>query len=132
MAQDKHTIRHFISEPITIHFEKPPLHTKKPHCPDRFNWRGEDWIITACLAEWVDYTRRGRMAKNMQPQHAQAASQRGSWGVGRIYFDVQSKQESSRNQASRLFRLYFDRAPTDASDRTGHWVLLAELTQVED
>ena len=132
MAQDKRTVNHFISEPITVHFVKPPSHTKKPHCPDQFNWRGEEWIITACLAEWVDYTRRGRMAKNMQPQHAQVASQRGSWGVGRFYFDVRSLQEGYHNQAGCLFRLYYDRAPQDASDRTGHWVLLAELTRAED
>jgi hypothetical protein len=132
MTQDKHIASHFISEPITIHFVEPPIHTKKPHCPDRFNWRGEEWIITACLAEWVDYTRRGRMAKNMQAQHAQVASQHGSWGVGRFYFDVQSLQEGSHTQADRFFRLYYDRAPQDASDRTGRWVLLAELIQAED
>jgi hypothetical protein len=132
MSQDKYTLNHFISEPITIHFVKPPSHTKKPHCPDRFNWRGDEWIITTCLAEWVDYTRRGRMAKNMQPQHGRVASLRGSWGVGRFYFDVRSTKAGSRTQASRLFRLYYDRAPQDASDRTGHWVLLAELAQVED
>ena len=132
MAQDNHPISHFISEPITIQFVKPPIHIKKPHCPDRFNWRGGNWIITACLAEWVDYSRRGRMAWNMQPKHAKTASQRGSWGVGRFYFDVRSTQEGCRTQACRIFRLYYDRAPQDASDRTGHWVLLAELTQVED
>ena len=132
MAQDKRIVKHFISEPITVSFEKPPIHIKKPHCPDRFIWRGEEWIITACLAEWVDYTRRGRMARNMQPQHAKTASQRGSWGVGRFFFDVQSILEGRRTQTSCNFRLYYDRASQDASDRTGLWVLLAELTQTED
>jgi hypothetical protein len=132
MAQDKRTVKHFISEPITVHFERPPIRIKKPHCPDRFNWRGEEWIITACLSEWVDYARRGRMARNMQPQHAKTASQRGSWGVGRFFFDVRSIQEGCRAQASFDFRLYYDRSPQDASDRTGQWVLQAELIQDKD
>lgn len=64
------------------------------------------------------------MAKNMQPQHDRVARERGSWGVGRYYFDVQTEND-------RCFRLYYDRAPSDATDRTGQWILLAELTQAE-
>jgi hypothetical protein len=62
------------------------------------------------------------MAKNMQPQHAEIATQRGSWGVGKFFFDVQTSKEE-------YFRIYYDRAPKDAADRVGHWVLLAELTK---
>jgi len=60
------------------------------------------------------------MARNMQPQHAEAASQHGSWGVGRFYFEV-------KTDTCQYFRLYYDRAPKDALDRDGHWVLLAEI-----
>lgn len=121
MTHQKHEIKHFISEPIQVSFTSLPAHAKKPHCPDRFTWRDEDWIITTCLSEWSDFSRRGRMARNMQPQHAQVASECGSWGVGRFYFDV-------RTHTGRCFRLYYNRAPIDAGDRTGEWVLLAELS----
>lgn len=125
MTLQKREIRHFISEPIQVNFTSPPAHAKKPHCPDQFTWQDQEWIITTCLSEWSDFSRRGRMAKNMQPQHAQVASERGSWGVGRFYFDV-------RTHTERCFRLYYNRAPSDAADRTGEWVLLAELTGSAD
>lgn len=125
MKLQKHPVHKFISEPIVVHFSTPPTFSKKPPCPDRFDWGNEVFIITTCLAEWTDFTRRGRMARNMQPQHAQIASERGSWGVGRFYFDVLT-------ETNRCFRLYFDRAPADAADRTGAWVLLAELSLSEE
>lgn len=131
MANRKPKLINFIAEPIKVQFSSPPAHMKKPHCPDRFFWRDEEWCIIACISEWKDFSRRGRMAKNMQPQHAQVASERGSWGVGRFYFDVLSKLEGSNTQNRRCFRLYYDRAPLDATDRTGHWVLLAEIEQIE-
>ncbi len=62
------------------------------------------------------------MAQNMQPQHARRAEKLGSWGVGRFYFEIQTIQ-------NRFFRIYYDRAPEDASDRHGHWFLLAELEE---
>lgn len=120
MAEEKRVYKQFISEEVTVQYTSPPAQLKKPHCPDGFTWREDLFTITACLAEWQDFTRRGRMAKNMQPQHAQIASQRGSWGVGRFYFDVQTHN-------NRCFRLYYDRAPADAADRAGSWILLAEL-----
>jgi hypothetical protein len=132
MANKKPKLKSFISEPVSVDFSSPPAHAKKPHCPDRFYWRDEAWHIIACISEWKDFSRRGRMAKNMQPQHAQVASERGSWGVGRFYFDVQAIRERSHTQNSRCFRLYYDRAPEDATERTGQWILLAELTQAEE
>lgn len=111
---------HFISEPITVTFVTIPAHTKTPPCPKEFFWRGDQYSIIQCIHEWHDFERRGRMARNMQPQHAAQAEKRGSWGVGRFYFEVQTEDE-------RYFRLYYDRSPKDASDREGHWVLLAEL-----
>ncbi len=124
MANKKTKPINFIAEPITVQFSSPPAHMKSPPCPDGFVWRDQELSIIACLSEWKDYSRRGRMAKNMQPQNARVASKRGSWGVGRFYFDVQTLNQ-------RCFRLYYDRAPLDAADRMGHWVLLAEIAQIE-
>lgn len=115
----------FIAEDITVHFDSPPAFSRKPHCPDRFTWGAQTFTVNKCLSEWKDYRRRGRMARNMQPQHAKVASQRGSWGVGRFYFEVQT-------ECGRFFRLYYDRAPEDAFDRSGYWILLAELKKAED
>lgn len=125
MKTHKLQVKHFISEDILAHFDTSPLHRKSPHCPNAFTWRGERKMVTKCLAEWKDFTRKGRMARNMQPQHAAVASRRGSWGVGRFYFDVET-------DTGACFRIYYDRAPKDASDREGHWVVLAELDQEKD
>jgi len=124
MSHQDWIVKGFISEPIQVQYTSPPAYSKKPHCPERFTWNGVEWQITTCLSEWVDFSRRDRMAINMQPQHARIATQRGSWGVGRFYYDVQTN-------TGRNFRLYYDRAPADATDRHGHWVLLAELQQAE-
>lgn len=110
----------FIGEPITVEFDEPPLLQKKPGCPNAFFWDGERYPIVEKLAEWHDYRRRGRMARNMSPAHAAIASQRGSWGVGRDYFRV-------RAACGRVFDLYYDRAPQDAGDRMGSWFLFREL-----
>jgi hypothetical protein len=81
--------------------------------------------VSAKLAEWSDFTRRGRMARNMQPQHAAVASGRGSLGVGRFFFRV-------RADSGQLFDLYYDRAIKDASHRKGAWYLYRELSIQED
>lgn len=111
---------HFIDEPIAVAFEQPPAFSKRPHCPNAFDWRGEQHAVAETLSEWGDYRRRGRFASNMQPEHAALAAQRGSWGVGRFYFRV-------RTTEGRIFDLYYDRAPRDHMDRTGSWVLYREL-----
>jgi hypothetical protein len=110
----------FITEAVTVHFDQPPLLEKKPGAPDAFIWRGENFQVAEVLSEWVDNTRRGRMARNMQPQHASVASRRGSWGVGLYYFRVRTTNE-------RFFDLYYDRAPKDADRRKGEWYLYQEL-----
>lgn len=110
----------FIAEPIEVNFDQPPVLEKKPGCPDAFVWRGERYLVLEMLSEWSDYRRRGRMAKNMQPQHAARATQRGSWGVGRHYFRV-------RVESGQIFELYYDRAPQDADRRKGSWTLLREV-----
>jgi hypothetical protein len=110
----------FIGEAIKVEFDQPPLLEKKPDCPDRFTWHDIVYQITAVLSEWHEYGRRGRMADNMSPAHAAAASQRGSWGVGRFYFRVRVK-------GGQIFDLYYDRAPKSVDDRKGSWFLYREL-----
>lgn len=110
----------FIGEAIRVEFDKAPLFSKKPDCPDRFIWREETFAIVEILEEWRDYRRRGRMADNMRPEHAAVAEQRGSWGVGRYYFRV-------RTDNGRIFELYYDRTPKDADQRSGAWFLTREM-----
>jgi hypothetical protein len=116
---------HFIGEPIEVQFDAVPLLEKKPTLPDRFTWRNQEYNIVEKLGEWVDYKRKGRMSRNMQPAHATTAERRGSWGVGRFYFRV-------RVEAGRIFELYYDRAPRDAARRKGAWFLYRELGQVNE
>jgi hypothetical protein len=110
----------FVAEPIEVHFDRPPALEKKPGCPDAFTWRGEICRIVEKLSEWHDYARRGRMARNMQPQHGAVASGRGSWGVGRDYFRV-------RVESGQVFDIYYDRAPKGAEARKGTWFLYREV-----
>lgn len=109
----------YIGEPITVEFDRPPLFSKRPHCPDRFIWAGETFHVAEVLGQNTDFGRRGRMADNMQEAHARHAQQVGSWGVGRYAFDV-------RTSDGRRFQLYYDRAPRNADDRTGNWFLRLE------
>jgi len=109
----------FIDEPIEVVFNELPMLEKSPNCPSAFVWRGVVWNVQEMLATWQDYRRRGRFARNMRPEHAATASRRGSWGVGRFYFQV-------RVENGRVFDLYYDRAPEGAGDRKGHWFLLGE------
>jgi hypothetical protein len=116
--------RRFIGEPIQAEFSGQPSLSKRAGCPDAFTWRGERFAVTEMLAEWHDYSRRGRMADNMTPAHAQAASRRGSRGVGRDYFTVQTP-------GGRVFTIYYDRAPRSASEQSGEWWLLNEEVEHE-
>jgi hypothetical protein len=113
----------FISKPVEVQFEKQPIHPKKPGCPDRFVWEGLTYQVTEKLGEWKDFSRKGRMAHNMTPEHAEVAAHRGSWGVGRFYFRV-------RTDKDQIFDIYYDRAPKDADDRTGDWFLFRELKEL--
>lgn len=111
---------HFIGEEIEVRFDKAPMLEKKPGCPQGFNWRETDHQIVEMLSEWHDYSRKGRMARNMQPQHAEVAKGRGSWGVGRDYYRVQT-------DAGQVFDIYYDRAPKGVDKRKGAWFLFREL-----
>ncbi|MHB8112227.1 MAG: DUF6504 family protein [Bellilinea sp.] len=109
----------FIDEPIDVQFDSPPLLEKSPPCPQGFIWQSETFRIVELLAEWKDFRRRGRMGRNMIPPHLSRAERIGSWGVGRFFFRV-------RTEGGRIFEIYFDRAPADAGDRKGSWVLFGE------
>lgn len=111
---------HFIDEAILVEFDLPPAREKSPICPNRFVWQGQTYAINEMLAEWSDFTRRGRAARNMRPSHAAAAADRGSLGVGRFFFRV-------RIASGQIFDLYYDRAPKDAAHRKGEWFLYREL-----
>ncbi len=112
----------FIAEEIDVIFATPPLYEKKPGCPDAFVWQEESYEIVELLSAWQDYHRRGKMAHNMRPSHAAAATRRGSWGVGRSYFRV-------RTGSGQIFELYYDRAPRGIDDRSGAWYLYKELAE---
>jgi hypothetical protein len=111
---------HFYDEPIKVRFDVAPAREKTPPCPDGFTWNGRDYRILEKLAEWSDFTRRGKSARNMRPSHAAVASGRGSLGVGRFYFRV-------RVDGGQIYDIYYDRAPQDADRRKGQWFLYREL-----
>ena len=111
----------FIEEPIEPRFNTPPLLDKKPGSPDAFIWKGTLYPIIEVLKEWVDYRRKGRMARNMMPTHAATAERRGSWGVGVFYFRV-------RTANGQIFDIYYDRAPKDVDHRKGEWFIFQELS----
>jgi hypothetical protein len=115
----------FIGDPIEVMFDREPLLEKKQGCPARFRWQGEDFKVVEMLREWHDYARKGRFARNMQPQHAAVAKSRGSWGVGRDFFTVCTNSD-------RIFTIYFDRAPRDAFTHSSGWFLLEELSILPD
>jgi hypothetical protein len=110
----------FIGEPIEVTFTQPPELEKKPVSPSAFHWRDVNYQVTSVISEWVDYARRGRMAKNMQPAHLSTARKRGSWGVGQFYFRVLTAE-------GKIFDLYYDRAPRSVDDRKGAWFIDREL-----
>jgi len=110
----------FISHPIEVEFDKPPVLSKKPHAPSAFVWQGQRYQVQQLLAQWSDFERKGDMARNMQPAHLQTAAARGSWGVGRFYFRLQTSQQQA-------FDVYYDRAPEEAGDRAGRWFLWRSL-----
>ena len=117
---DTFTPIHFIGEEIRVQFNKPPDRQKTPSCPDGFIWKDNSYIVTGKLSEWVDFTRRGRMARNMRPTHLSVAAERGSLGVGRLYFRVMV-------DSGQFFDLYYDREIRDVDDRLGHWFIYCEL-----
>jgi hypothetical protein len=123
MSDDKWVPSAFILEEIQVFFQHDPLLSKKPGAPDGFIWHEGRHTVQAVLRSWFSFGRRARMEKNMRPTHLETAARRGSWGVGRYYFRV-------RIEDGRVFDLYYDRAPKDADDRSGHWFIWRELTEM--
>jgi len=123
MNKDYKPLR-FIGEQIEVEFDKPPLYSKKPGCPDRFIWKKNTYLILEKLAEWQDYSRSGDMIHNMRPANLSKALRRGSWGVGKYYFRVQVIND-------QIFELYYDRAPKDVENRLGGWFLDREMERTD-
>ncbi len=111
---------HFLDKPIEPVFDSPPAREKAPDCPNGFTWDGKTYRVLELLSAWTDFTRRGRMAKNMQPEHAAVASNRESLNVGRYYFRV-------KVDSDQIFDIYYDRAMKNVDDRKGQWVVYREL-----
>ncbi len=111
---------HFLDQPIEVIFKIPPVREKAPHCPDAFVWEGKAYHVIEKLSEWSDYKRRGKMAHNMRPSHAEAASDRGSLNVGRFYFRV-------KVDTGQTFDLYYDHAMKSLDDRKGRWFIYREM-----
>jgi hypothetical protein len=111
---------HFFDEHIEVIFDVPPLREKSPTCPNGFVWDGKTYRVLESLSEWTDFTRRGKMAKNMRPAHAEVASTRGSLNVGRFYFRV-------KVDSGQVFDIYYDRAIKNLDARKGEWFVYREL-----
>ena len=119
MAENYQAI-HFYDQPIEPIFDTPPAREKSPDCPNGFIWEDRTYRITEMLSSWTDFKRRGRMARNMQPAHAEVASTRGSLNVGRFYFRVLV-------DTAQIFDIYYDRAMKSVDQRKGGWYLYREL-----
>ncbi len=114
----------FIAEQIEPEFPTGPTLEKKPGLPSAFHWRGERYEVVRLLSEWHDYERRGRTARNMRPEHAERARLRGSRGVGRDYYRVETP-------GGRFFEIYYDRAPRSVTDSKGAWYVFREIALPE-
>jgi hypothetical protein len=68
----------FIGEEIEVGFNKLPLFSKEPSCPDTLIWREKLFNISELLNTWRDFQRHGRMEHNMQPDHDARARLKGS------------------------------------------------------
>ena len=127
---------HFYDHPIEPIFDTPPAREKSPDCPDGFIWDEKTYRVLEMLSSWSDFTRRGKMARNMRPAHAAVASSRGSLNVGRFYFRVRVALSSSLIVSpwgtagqSQVFDIYYDRAMKNVDDRKGQWFVYRELEE---
>lgn len=115
----------FIDEEIIVQFDQPLELIKRPRVPDRFQWQETTFGVLEVISEGFDFSRKGRMGRNMRPENLRKAERTGSWGVGRYNFRV-------RVTGDRIFDLYYDRASKNVSDRSGHWFLWRELSEPKD
>ncbi len=111
-------MKQFIGETIQVELKKGTFLEKKPQCPLRIHW-DEKWIdVVELISSWEDFSRRGDASRNMRKEHLDRARVRGSWGVGRFYFQFLGSDRGS-------YTIYYDRAPSKANDRKGSWVLFS-------
>ncbi|MCC7187924.1 MAG: hypothetical protein IT312_04210 [Anaerolineales bacterium] len=129
---------HFLDQPIEPIFDTPPTLEKSPTCPNGFVWEGTTYRVIEMLSAWTDFKRRGKMARNMQPEHAAVASTRGSLNVGRFYFRVRVHahrvrpavellDEQDEQPHEQIFDIYYDRAMKNVDDRKGQWLVYREV-----
>jgi len=111
-------MKQFISEEIEVIFDKEFILEKKPPCPIFFRWRGETFSVHELVSSWFDYKRKGKKARNMRRTHLERARKKGSWGVGRIYFEV-------KDEFGKIFVFYYDRSPNNVFDSKGKWILFS-------
>lgn len=120
---------HFLDHPIEVIFDTPPALEKSPTCPNGFIWDGTTYRVIEMLSAWTDFKRRGKMARNMRPEHAAVASNRGSLNVGRFYFRVRVIVHPAvqLRDEQQIFDIYYDRAMKNVDNRKGQWVVYREL-----
>ena len=116
------TALHFYDHPIEVMFDTPLAREKSPDCPNGFMWEDKTYRVVEMLSSWSDFTRRGKMARNMRPAHAAVASSRGSLNVGRFYFRVVT-------DSNQVFDIYYDRAMKNIDERKGQWFLYREMEE---
>jgi len=117
---DQYKPIHFLDHPIEVLFDSPPVREKTPECPNGFIWEDKTYRVIEMLSSWSDFKRRGKMARNMRPEHAAVAAGRGSLNVGRFYFRV-------KVDTNQIFDIYYDRAMKNVDDRKGQWFVYREL-----
>ena len=123
---------HFYDQPIEPIFDTPPAREKTPDCPNGFIWDEKTYRVIEMLSSWSDFTRRGKMARNMRPAHAAVASGRGSLNVGRFYFRVRvtlSSSSTAGHPENQVFDIYYDRAMKNVDDRKGQWFIYREMEE---
>ena len=113
---------HFLDLPIEAVFDIPPTREKSPECPNGFIWENKTYRVVEMLSSWSDFKRRGKMARNMRPEHAAVAASRGSLNVGRFYFRV-------KVDTGQIFDIYYDRAMKSVDERKGQWFIYRELEE---
>ncbi len=111
---------HFFDQLIEPIFDTPPAREKTPGCPNGFIWEDKTYRVTEMISLWSDFTRHGKVARNMRPAHAAVASSRGSLNGGRFYFRV-------RVDTNQILDIYYDRAMKNVNDRKGQWFVYREM-----
>jgi Family of unknown function (DUF6504) len=119
---DNYQAIHFYDNPIEPIFDTPQTREKSPDCPNGFIWDEKTYRVIEMLSSWSDFSRRGKMARNMRPAHAAVASNRGSLNVGRFYFRVLT-------DTNQVFDIYYDRAMKNIDDRKGQWFVYREMEE---